>query len=347
MEPETLNDHFFSDDDAGVGRMVDYVFNESAYTRAINVVEEIGSRSRAEVSLDTMVSSNSDHVGDELPTAEDLRAAIASDRVEYFKTLHWLCHAINCIFCDRGYNVVFLPVDSGHPLGNHVAVSHVWSSHEAVMFQSDGILPIAVYDADAADRKTSVFRLIDMSVGAKGKYAYPLHMRQANWTYPASSQPFLFIGSPMKASIMEWSTLAADYMFLPSESTKIHSFGVRTSQATPSSDQGERFWRKDVTLAKDALPRPKFNTNVTQVFPLTQGCGFMSDAEVNPLRYIMSLGHICRLINELMSGQDDERMQLQNPQSNQDGLSIRKGDYRLPMKAVHEAAWTHSRKSTN
>ncbi|KAI9704035.1 MAG: hypothetical protein M1820_005657 [Bogoriella megaspora] len=189
------------------------------------------------------------------------------------KHLPWLCDAVNRI-CAHRRSMVCLPLDSGHPWGNHVMVQHDWTDKDVAQYEKNGgILPIDVFSGGKAARATPCIPVRFQDMGPqtselKDLGSPDLWMSRQYWTRPASQQPFITIGSWLDGSILKDYPAICPYLIMPSEfTTQLRRENLRSQESY--CNHGRRYFRL-AKLKDDLIPKVKCDAKSSHKFPFHQ-----------------------------------------------------------------------------
>ena len=313
-------------------------YSQSAIDGAEKALRDTGLGS---VSLDAFITSSQvedreEEIRDEEEAVGESEETDPLNPGQYLHTLPWICDELNTQFCERG-RLLCLPLDVGHPLGNHMVVSHEWSPQEKKAYNDFRILPTVAYSTELSERPCVVLRCLDLS---DSRHAYPIMMREIFYTKPYSRQKFFLLGSIVPSQVLGASTtpLPTPYLFLPSEYTKLTAAKYLVSVDTEEGHNGEGYFRKTYK-AINSIPGPKWSKDRTDALPLAKGSTFMSDKETDPRRYLIGLrnGSICDHLSELF--EDGDTMQIVCEQSRDPNKMFAKRGYLCQVVDVLQAAW--------
>lgn len=129
-----------------------------------------------ELPLATLIKSNGAENMDESKECEEIddeiEAALKTDW-RYAKELPRLCDHLNHLCC-KNRALVRMPLDVGHPLGNHVMVEYSWTDEDMERYKTNGTLPAVTYSQDLLEKDCILLRFQDMSNKRKADTPYPL-----------------------------------------------------------------------------------------------------------------------------------------------------------------------------
>ncbi|GAB7356116.1 hypothetical protein MBLNU459_g6717t1 [Dothideomycetes sp. NU459] len=279
-----------------------------------------------------------------------------SGRWGHSRGLHWVARLLNEQCAARGHLVV-LSLDLDHPMADHAVVDWDWSPQEQEAYGRDQQhLPVRAYSHELVGRTCALLRFEDLSGGGENwtGTAWPVCKRQSYWLKPACEQQFLILGSTLAEDLMAHRESLSTYLLMPSGFTAQFGEGLRDDPPESAHrDQGGHYFRyrysgnklEDHHYERDALAEPHFTRYRTARHRLTKKGGrkeFMSDAEVDPLRFLVNLadGTIYENLFELLRG-EAASMSISNPQSPKPNKEFLKKDYLTTVTAVHQAAWDH------
>jgi hypothetical protein len=141
-----------------------------------------------------------------------------------------LSDQINAACCAKR-SAVCVPTGEGHPLGNHMLLSHTWSQTDVEDYQETGRTPLTLHSRKIYEDGLVciVLRLQDHAtsssdLGDGGKF--PLVMRSFLWSRPVEDRHFFIVGAIHDRKQLEsGDPEASKYLLLPSELTRMYEGG--------------------------------------------------------------------------------------------------------------------------
>jgi hypothetical protein len=264
--------------------------------------------------------------------------------------LPWLCAQLNQQCRDGGYGLVF-PLETYHPLGNHVMVHYKWTEQDMERYDRSGRLPYPVYSRHLCqnDTRCIVLRFQDHSVRPEELGAglqsranerhSPLLMRHTFWWKLVEHQegkalPFIILGNLLDKEILQQPEQRSSwYLLLPSEFTTMpHHEQLRPMPKRELKDKGGHMFLA-VPSEYKRPPMPVANEG-----PAAFADPFVADG-VNIMRYVLNLqdGTIYSVLCQIL--RTSGSMSIPNPQSIKQNRNFKSSSYHTTLSAVHQASW--------
>lgn len=260
-----------------------------------------------------------------------------SARAQHARGLPWLCQQLNEQCRRKGKHFICLPLDPGHPFGNHIFVEYDWSSTR----ESERAVPVYPASPELRLCRCIVLRFLDLCTSAThANHTAPLHIRPGFWTKLACEQHFVIIGSTLSKSICRNPTEAPmPYLVLPSEELSLfHKDNVMSPQ--DGSHDGSGYF-SDFAVSDNVAENPYFPG--THAKPLSKGSKWMSHRNVDPVSYILDLSSGA-VYNALCGFFDTQSsVCIQSSSSARPNRRFVTAPYLLTVSQVHQAALKYNR----